>query len=63
MRQGGKQAMFDTLLTAKEKLLRENNRNDFECFAKSVQKLKKDMEALGIKPTKEKLYGRPYQSQ
>ncbi|WP_231855194.1 hypothetical protein [Thermoactinomyces sp. AS95] len=55
--------MFDTLLTAKEKLLRENNRNDFECFAKSVQKLKRDMEALGIKPTKEKLYGRPYQSQ
>ena len=63
MRQGGEQAMFDTLLSAKEKMLRENEQNEFECFAKSVLKLKRDIEALGIKPPKEKLYGRPYKGQ
>ncbi|AUS09816.1 hypothetical protein C1X05_13965 [Laceyella sacchari] len=58
--------MFHALLAARDELLskRHNNQeNEYEMFAKSVQKLKKDMEVLGIKPSKEKLYGRPFRGE
>ncbi|MFC7441892.1 hypothetical protein [Laceyella putida] len=58
--------MFHALLAARDELLakrHKNQENEFEMFAKSVQKLKKDIEALGIKPSKEKLYGKPFRGE
>ncbi|MBA4542798.1 MULTISPECIES: hypothetical protein [Thermoactinomyces] len=53
--------MFDALLAAKEDaLVKWKKESEYENFTKSVQKLKRDMETMGIKPSKEKLYGRPY---
>jgi hypothetical protein len=54
-------AMFEALLAAKEDaLVKWKKETEYENFMKSMQKLKKDMETMGIKPSKEKLYGRPY---
>ncbi len=56
--------MLDTLLTAKKELTSgDKTQNEIEMFAKSLLKLKKDIEAMGIKPSKEKLYGRPFKEQ
>ncbi|MGA9172552.1 MAG: hypothetical protein WBZ33_01015 [Thermoactinomyces sp.] len=53
--------MFEALLAAKEDaLVKWKKETEYENFMKSMQKLKKDMETMGIKPSKEKLYGRPY---
>lgn len=58
--------MFHALLAARDELLAKrhsNQKNEFEMFAESAKKLKKDMEALGIKPSKEKLYGKPFRGE
>jgi hypothetical protein len=53
--------MFDALLIAKdEALIKWKKETEYENYMKSIQKLKKDLETMGIKPAKEKLYGRPY---
>jgi hypothetical protein len=55
--------MFDALLRARDEYLTQQKKVDeYENFARSVQKLKKDLEAMGIKPSREKLYGRPYKA-
>ncbi|WP_164491807.1 hypothetical protein [Staphylospora marina] len=53
--------MLHALIAAKEELLaRWNKKNEYEELARNMQKLKQDMELLGMRPKKEKLYGRPY---
>jgi len=60
--------MFENLLAAKEELILRLKKdgdieNDFEKFSKSLQCLKRDMEIMGFKPSREKLFGRPYRDE
>lgn len=51
------------LLVARQRYLdKQNQMRELDLFSKSIIKLKRDMETLGIKPNKEKLYGRPFRT-
>lgn len=53
--------MFETLLKAKQDFVSKNNTDQqFETFLKTFQEFEKQMEAIEVKPSQDKLYGRPY---
>lgn len=56
-----KAKQFETLLRAKQQFVSKNNtEKEFETFLKTFQEFEKHMEAMENKPSKEKLFGRPY---
>jgi hypothetical protein len=53
--------MLHALIVAKEELLsRWKKEKEYENFARNMRKLRQDLESMGMKPSKEKLFGRPY---
>lgn len=61
-------SVFERLLNAKEEMIHRLKRevdaeNDFEKFRKSMQCLKRDLEIMGYKPSRDKLFGRPFRDE
>lgn len=60
--------MFENLLNAKEEMIQRMKKEtllhlDFEKFRKSMQCLKRDLEIMGYRLSRDKLYGRPYRDE